>query len=40
MSVWLYLLNYVLANALDIDKFNLGFQIKYLKNQRGTNNPG
>ena len=39
-SVWLHLLRHVLANTLNINKFNLGFQIKSLKNQRGTDNPG
>ena len=29
-----------LASTLNIDKLNLGFQIKSLKNQGGTDNPG
>jgi hypothetical protein len=36
----LRLLSHVLASTLNIDKLNLGFQIKSLKNQGGTDNPG
>ena len=39
-SVSLRFLSHVRASTLNIDKFNLGFQNKYLKNQGGTDNPG
>ena len=40
VSVWLRLLSHGLASTLNIDTLNLGFQIKFLKNQGRTDNPG